>query len=98
MLHVPPMTDVGVRASFLSEAQMQKVLYIIFMWCTISNALPCYAVEAGLEKPAREATEKGWRYFKIGDLDTALKRFRQATILDPDFAPSYYGVGYVYSI
>ena len=77
---------------------MQKVLYIIFMWCTISNALPCYAVEAGLEKPAREATEKGWRYFKIGDLDTALKRFRQATILDPDFAPSYYGVGYVYSI
>jgi len=60
--------------------------------------LPCYAVGNGTEKFAVDLTQKGWRYFNIGDLDTALKRFRQAIILDPDFAPGYYGVGYIYSI
>ena len=71
---------------------------MIFMLVTFFNALPCYAVETGSETFALDLTQKGWRYFNIGDLDTALKRFRQAVILDPDFAPGYYGVGYIYSI
>ena len=47
---------------------------------------------------AKDAVELGWRYFQKGDLDTALKRFNQSLILDPDFAPGYFGIAYVYSV
>ena len=77
---------------------MKKSLCVIFLLATFCNILPCDSAGAGLEESARDATAKGWRYFNIGDHDTALKRFRQATILDPDFAPGYYGVGYIYSL
>ena len=77
---------------------MKKTLFVIFVLASIFTILSCHAVETGTETFAPGLTQKGWRYFKIGDLDTALKRFRQATILDPDFAPGYYGVGYIYSI
>ena len=46
---------------------------------------------------AKDAVELGWSYFNKGDTDTALKRFNQALILDPDFAPAYFGIAYVYS-
>lgn len=47
---------------------------------------------------AKHAVELGWDYFQKGDLDTALKRFNQALILDPGFAPGYFGIAYVYSV
>ena len=47
---------------------------------------------------ARHAVELGWSYFNRGDMDTALQRFRQALISDPDFAPAYFGIAYVYSV
>lgn len=47
---------------------------------------------------AKGAVELGWSYFNKGDTDTALKRFNQALILDPDFAPAYFGIAYVYSV
>lgn len=47
---------------------------------------------------AKDAVEKGWAYFNKGDLETAFKRFHQATIIDPNFAPGYFGKAYVYSI
>ncbi len=47
---------------------------------------------------AKGAVELGWSYFNKGDMDTALKRFNQALILDPDFAPAYFGIAYVYSV
>lgn len=47
---------------------------------------------------AKGAVELGWNYFNRGDQNTALKRFNQALILDPDFAPAYFGVAYVYSV
>lgn len=47
---------------------------------------------------AKDAVTKGWDYFHKGDLDTALKRFNQATIIDPNFAPGYFGMAYVYSV
>ena len=77
---------------------MKKALFMVFMLLFFFSALPCQAVEKGPEPLALELTQKGWRYFNIGEIDTALKRFRQAVILDPDFAPGYYGVGYIYSL
>ncbi len=47
---------------------------------------------------AKDAVNKGWAYFNKGDLDTAFKRFHQATIIDPNFAPGYFGKAYVYSL
>jgi Tfp pilus assembly protein PilF len=44
-----------------------------------------------MEAHARGAVELGWQYFGKGDSETALKRFNQARILKPDFAPSYFG-------
>ncbi|HWI80721.1 tetratricopeptide repeat protein [Ramlibacter sp.] len=47
---------------------------------------------------AKGAVELGWSYFNKGDTETALKRFNQALILDPNFAPAYFGIAYVYSV
>lgn len=47
---------------------------------------------------AKDAADKGWNYLDRGDLKTAFNRFRQATIIDPDFAPGYFGMAYVYSV
>ena len=47
---------------------------------------------------APHAVELGWSYFNKGDADTALKRFNQARLLDPQFAPAYFGTAYVYSV
>ncbi len=56
-------------------------------------------VQAKDIKPyAKDAVKKGWGYFNKGDLDTAFKRFHQATIIDPEFAPGYFGKAYVYSV
>ncbi len=46
---------------------------------------------------ARYAVEKGWQYFDRGELDTALRRFQQATIIDPTLAAGYFGKAFVYS-
>jgi hypothetical protein len=45
------------------------------------------AVAQDVKQHARGAVELGWRYFNQGDMETALKRFNQALILDPNFAP-----------
>jgi len=76
---------------------MKKILCITYLLAALIYVLPCFAAETGAEKFAIDATETGWRYFNSGDLDTALNRFNQATILDPDYAPGYYGKAYVYS-
>jgi Tfp pilus assembly protein PilF len=58
----------------------------------------CHPVAAqDVKDHAKGAVELGWSYFNKGDADTALKRFNQALILDPDFAPAYFGIAYVYS-
>jgi Tfp pilus assembly protein PilF len=76
---------------------MKKILITVFIIAITASVLPCFSAETGAEKFALDATEKGWNYFNSGDLETALKRFHQATILDPKFAPGYYGKAYVYS-
>lgn len=46
---------------------------------------------------ARYAVDKGWKYFDRGDLKGALRRFHQATIIDPAYAQGYFGKAFVYS-
>lgn len=66
---------------------------ILLLFSVLGNA------EERNTKPfAKDAVEKGWGYFNNGDLETALKRFHQATIIDPEFAPGYFGKAYVYSM
>lgn len=60
--------------------------------------MPSNADERSIKPFAKDAVEKGWVYFNNGDLETALKRFHQATIIDPKFAPGYFGKAYVYSV
>ena len=56
------------------------------------------ATAQDVQRPAKHAVELGWSYFEDGDLETALKRFNQALLLDPNFAPAYFGIAYVYSV
>ena len=55
------------------------------------------ALAQDVKRHAKSAVELGWNYFNKGDSETALKRFNQALILDPNFAPAYFGMAYVYS-
>lgn len=77
---------------------IKQIFFLSLTVLILQHPLSGSAMESGSEKAAAEATDKGWRYFEIGEHATALKRFRQATILDPDFAPGYYAVGYMYSL
>jgi len=67
--------------------------FILFLFATLGSA-----EERNIKPFAKDAVEKGWSYFNNGDLETAFKRFHQATIIDPKFAPGYFGKAYVYSL
>lgn len=75
---------------------MFSVLRILLLTILISVGYP--AIAQDVKSHAKEAVELGWRYFQNGDMETALKRFKQSLILDPDFAPGYFGIAYVYSV
>lgn len=77
---------------------MKSAFAITFIFAIIALAMPGHSEETGAARFALDATKKGWQSFNEGDLDTALKRFHQATVLDPNFAPGYYGKAYVYSL
>ncbi len=65
---------------------------------TIAVACNFPVIAQDVKRHAAGAVELGWNYFNKGDPDTALKRFNQALILDPNFAPAYFGMAYVYSV
>ena len=88
----------SVTSRLLSGAQMKKRLCLIFILTACFISLAGATLAGNNENLARESTEKGWRYVQIGDLETGLKRFRQANILDPDYAAGYHGVGHIYNI
>lgn len=52
---------------------------------------------SGSKHFAADAVELGWKYVQKGDYGTALRRFQMAILHDPDFAPAYFGAGYVLS-
>lgn len=74
---------------------MLTILRIFLLSMLLSCAYSATAQD--VKHHAKGAVELGWSYFKKGDADTALKRFNQALILDPNFAPAYFGIAYVYS-
>ncbi len=75
---------------------MLKPLRVLLL--AVAVLLASLAAAQDVKHHAKGAVELGWSYFKKGDLDTALKRFNQALILDPNFAPAYFGIAYVYSV
>ena len=56
-----------------------------------------WAVEefGNLESASKDAADRGWRSFYDNDLNTAIKRFNQAWLLNPDNPQSYWGFGLV---
>jgi Tfp pilus assembly protein PilF len=68
-------------------------IFVLFLFVSLGSA-----AEKNIKPFAKDAVEKGWVYFNKGDLETAFKRFHQATIIDPEFAPGYFGKAYVYSV
>ncbi len=70
-----------------------SAISILLLFSVLGNA-----EERNIKPFAKDAVEKGWAYFNKGDLETAFKRFHQATIIDPGFAPGYFGKAYVYSV
>ena len=75
---------------------MRTLLRVLLTLLILSTAN--LSVAQDVKQHAQGAVELGWRYFNKGDMDTALKRFNQALILNPDFAPAYFGIAYVYSV
>ena len=71
---------------------LRMLLLMIVLWSGGST------MAQDVKHHSKHAVELGWGYFQKGDMDTALKRFNQALILDPDFAPGYFGIAYVYSV
>ena len=77
----------------------KNIYFIVAISVLFVFSFLAHADEKRNIKPyAKAAVEKGWAYFDKGDLDTAFKRFHQATIIDPEFAPGYFGKAYVYSV
>ena len=76
----------------------KKILLSAVVLMSIFTVTLSFANETNIKSFALDAVEKGWAYFNRGDYETALKRFNQATIIDPDFAPGYFGKAYIYSI
>ena len=75
---------------------MFSPLRVLLLAVVLMYGFPASAQD--VKHHAKHAVELGWSYFKKGDADTALKRFNQALILDPNFAPAYFGIAYVYSV
>jgi len=75
---------------------MRAYLVLIFLLALLLPPRSGVAANSGLTTEARQLTQQGWRYLEIGETDVALKRFRQANILEPDYAPAYLGVGMIY--
>ena len=76
----------------------KKILLSAVVLMSIFNVTLSFANETNIKSFALDAVEKGWAYFNRGDYETAFKRFHQATVIDPDFAPGYFGKAYIYSI
>lgn len=79
---------------------MRLTLTTSVAFAFVSLAFAQDAVLSGPEMAqyAPHAVELGWKYFKEGNYDIALRRFEMAVGHDKDFAPGYYGIAYVYSV
>jgi tetratricopeptide (TPR) repeat protein len=88
---------------------MKKIilpLIVLFLLCQLAfaaqpmNELPMYG---GQHTPtvernpgfSREATQRGWKAYYQGDLETAIKRFNQGWMLDKENPEAYWGFGLI---
>ena len=71
----------------------KSIICLIFSFLVSSEML----AQDSNQSQAEHAVERGWQYFNRGDVETALKRFNQARIIDKEFAPAYFGTAYVLS-
>ena len=55
------------------------------------------APESDMKPYAIDAVKVGWKYFREGDFDSAMRRFRIAIQHDANSAPGYYGIASVYN-
>jgi len=49
--------------------------------------------KGNLEQGALLAIERGWQFVSRGDFDSAIKRFNQAYLLQPELGATYWGLG-----
>jgi Tfp pilus assembly protein PilF len=86
------------KGGIINTEMKKHLLPVTIILMLIFPITPGIAAKTGIKSFALDAVEKGWAYFNRGDYETALKRFNQATIIDPEFAPGYFGKAYVYSL
>jgi tetratricopeptide (TPR) repeat protein len=75
--------------------QKKLVLFVIMVIGSLLLCPPRSSAE-NVNFYAKQEVEKGWAAFNGGDLAGALRSFQQGTIIDPEYAPGYYGKGHVY--
>lgn len=98
MKHLFPIVNSGAKNFAMIHKMKKLILLFPVILMLIFTVILSFANETKTKSIASDAVEKGWAYFNRGDLETALKRFNQATIIDPNFAPGYFGRAYVYSV
>jgi len=69
---------------------------LLVLLCGGLFLLPSKVVAKEVSHYAQDEVDKGWELFNEGDLDAALNSFNQAAIMDPSFAPAYYGQANTY--
>lgn len=55
----------------------------------------CIADGTNREAASREVSQLGWQYFFRNDFSTAMKRFNQDWLLDPNNPEAYWGFGLI---
>lgn len=75
---------------------LNKLALLLIMVVGLLLLVPPQAQAEDVSFYARQEVTKAWEAFEGGDLDGALRSFQQATIIDPQYAPGYYGKGHAY--
>lgn len=65
---------------------------ILFFALLMSLSLSARAEDVSFY--AEQEVDKGWQAFEEGNLNAAVQSFRQATVVDPEYAPAYYALGH----
>ncbi len=76
---------------------MQKKLgSLVIMAIGLLLLLPQQSQAKDVSFYAKQEVEKAWEALIAGDSAGALRSFQQATVIDPQYAPGYYGKGHAY--
>lgn len=73
-----------------------KLALLVLMVVGVLMLLPQQGRAEDVSFYAGQEVAKGWESLKGGNPGGALRQFHQATIIDPQYAPGYYGKGHAY--